>query len=732
MAAKSAVIQVILSAKDQDLVATMVQAELATQRFGDAAHRHAGAFKEMQESVEGMVMSVKGFIGYEVAAKAVEIISEMITKAKEFAHEGAEFAESLERQARNLDTTAEAMAAFAVMETRVNLQSGTLANSLAKMQVAIESSATYGSAADKTFEKLGLRFSDLVGLSADEQFKLIAEAISHMETATARAEVTRAIFGKGGKELAGILREGKSAFDDAAAAARQYGLVLEGASAQRLTKANEDIKGMQLQIKAYEEQVAAALAVENAASKALEVEADRQYANRLKQFEGKVGFVTRFWAVVGDMFTRTDIYGKGATPYQDAMNKQVKIINDASEAVKKNGDLHAAADKAHLDAVQQNKALDETIMRNDLENQAIMQRDLDLTAEQTKLTKGLNAERIKWLEPTVKAYDGMVKFWDNWNNQVAKAKVAAMDAGGKGFDFKVGKYDAEIQAEKAYAQQVTAFDREVARLDQGSYKTAVEREMEQYSQRNKMYADYLATKRNTAEQVAQLIDKSEKRHIKEADESQRIDFLAKEALYSNFFGNLNTLTADAAKKSTEMFYVNKAFQMAQAEVNAWMAYSNAMAPANAVLLGAGVAQVMAVTALAAGQVAVSQIAAVQPPGRADGGNVSAGGLYRVNERGPEVFSYGGNDYLMTGAEGGNVAPNSGNGTVSSPAAVTVNVINSASNSSARVEKSSDGLSLSVIIEQVDQAIAGGIRSGAGASARAISTTFGLNRARGGR
>lgn len=54
------------------------------------------------------------------------------------------------------------------------------------------------------------------------------------------------------------------------------------------------------------------------------------------------------------------------------------------------------------------------------------------------------------------------------------------------------------------------------------------------------------------------------------------------------------------------------------------------------------------------------------PGRAVGGQVSPFSMTRVNERGPEVISTGGSDYLMMGGNGGTVTANSalGGGTVS--------------------------------------------------------------------
>ena len=42
--------------------------------------------------------------------------------------------------------------------------------------------------------------------------------------------------------------------------------------------------------------------------------------------------------------------------------------------------------------------------------------------------------------------------------------------------------------------------------------------------------------------------------------------------------------------------------------------------------------------------------------RASGGPVAGGSLYRVNELGPELLSYGGSDYLMMGGSGGYVKP----------------------------------------------------------------------------
>lgn len=50
------------------------------------------------------------------------------------------------------------------------------------------------------------------------------------------------------------------------------------------------------------------------------------------------------------------------------------------------------------------------------------------------------------------------------------------------------------------------------------------------------------------------------------------------------------------------------------------------------------------------------------PGRAIGGPVSAGGLYQVNERRPELLNLAGKQFLMMGSQGGSVSPNAGGNT----------------------------------------------------------------------
>lgn len=59
--------------------------------------------------------------------------------------------------------------------------------------------------------------------------------------------------------------------------------------------------------------------------------------------------------------------------------------------------------------------------------------------------------------------------------------------------------------------------------------------------------------------------------------------------------------------------------------------------------------------------------------RATGGPVSAGSLYQVNERGPELLSQGGKSYLMMGGQGGSITPLGNPGASAAMAAPSIQI-----------------------------------------------------------
>ena len=118
-------------------------------------------------------------------------------------------------------------------------------------------------------------------------------------------------------------------------------------------------------------------------------------------------------------------------------------------------------------------------------------------------------------------------------------------------------------------------------------------------------------------------------------------------------------------------------------------------------------------------------------GRASGGPVGAGKMYRVNENGPELLNVAGKQYLMMGGESGSVSPSGASGGGSSaapqfnlqihnaPAGATVN----------RRQNASGGMDVDVIFEQFRDKLIGEVQQG-GKFDNAMQGQYGVNRAQG--
>lgn len=114
-----------------------------------------------------------------------------------------------------------------------------LTGALDRMTISIGKAVDEGGALAKSFKDIGLDLTELSGLSADEQFKKIADAIGGLKTVTAQAAAATEIFGRSGVQMLNMLREGSSAIDEAQKRAEAYGTALSRVDAAKVELAND-------------------------------------------------------------------------------------------------------------------------------------------------------------------------------------------------------------------------------------------------------------------------------------------------------------------------------------------------------------------------------------------------------------------------------------------------------------------------------------------------------------
>lgn len=190
--------------------------------------------------------------------------------------------------------------------------------------------------------------------------------------------------------------------------------------------------------------------------------------------------------------------------------------------------------------------------------------------------------------------------------------------------------------------------------------------------------------------------------------------------------------------ATQSAYAGSVALEAQAQVA--MAGLNAFASTAAIpIVGPLAAPGAAAAAIAAAEpmaAAASAAAAASIVGaREIGGPVGAGGLYRINEKRPEVLSQDGKDYLLMGNKGGLIRPNTdpaANLSGRAPAGESpVTIINQTTGRVDNVveQRLSNG-ERAIIIQETTKAVASQIANPNSPVSRSLGASFNMQRARG--
>lgn len=185
----------------------------------------------------------------------------------------------------------------------------------------------------------------------------------------------------------------------------------------------------------------------------------------------------------------------------------------------------------------------------------------------------------------------------------------------------------------------------------------------------------------------------------------------------------------AAQYSKEFFAIQKALALSQALIEAPAAILSSYqwgASVGGPILGA----ISAAAATAATAVYVQDIAGSNFQGRQGGGPVGSNSAFRVNETGPELLTVGGDDFLLTGSQPGQITPaNQISAGGSGQKSMNVTVNNNAPVEVAVNELDQD--SIEIVINSIDEGLSRRIGSGVSETGSMLQQLFGLNPALGG-
>jgi len=100
------------------------------------------------------------------------------------------------------------------------------------MQRSIRDAGRELSTKTEALDDLGLSYKKLAGLKPDEQFTMIAEAIARVPDVTQQSAISMELFGRAGRQLLPMLRDGAKGIDSLRKEAKRLGLTMSTEEAQ--------------------------------------------------------------------------------------------------------------------------------------------------------------------------------------------------------------------------------------------------------------------------------------------------------------------------------------------------------------------------------------------------------------------------------------------------------------------------------------------------------------------
>jgi hypothetical protein len=292
------------------------------------------------------VNSMGAFVaGIAAAIAAVKFLSDGISGAVRRASEFVDIADRLGADVVGLQGLAFASGRLGVELESVN-------GAMQKLQKGLGSGAVSGE-----LKKIGLATEDLIGLEADEAFLRVVDALRSVSDQNEQAALTAKLFGKGGQELQGIIKEGSESLRQMASEGKALGVIMgedlargfeqAGDAAEDASKAVESLfnqKFFQERVGAYSDLISELVTLGEAKTdffNGMELKIERQNANA-RQYEVDQANAVKFAEAQAVAADETDAF-------LESMEEEILAFDDLSSSMDEYVDRLKAAKKLEED-----------------------------------------------------------------------------------------------------------------------------------------------------------------------------------------------------------------------------------------------------------------------------------------------------------------------------------------------------------------------------------------------
>ena len=223
----------------------------------------SGSMRRLQSDVARLRSGMGALVAIQGTQLFASFVSGATSAARSLFSMGAAATEAISQQgdlAQRLGVTYGELAGLSYAGSLVGVSMDTIGAAMTRAQVAFAKAAGGSSQAQAAFARLGLSVADLNGLSTEQQFEAIAQAISELPTEAERAAAAVAIFGRAGAALLPLFANGAAGIQQAREEAERFGLTLTNAQSNNVNEMGDAFDRVQAAIQGVINQVVAYLA----------------------------------------------------------------------------------------------------------------------------------------------------------------------------------------------------------------------------------------------------------------------------------------------------------------------------------------------------------------------------------------------------------------------------------------------------------------------------------------
>ncbi|HVS73140.1 MAG TPA: hypothetical protein VHQ47_17930 [Phycisphaerae bacterium] len=212
--------------------------------FADSSKLDA-SLKNVRKNLDAFGKMIAGW-GAAMMAAGAAITAPLIAAATITGQIGEQFS----NMAARTGVSIEALTALNYVASQTGTDIDTVENGIRKMQKSLLDASEGLSTATDAFNALGLSVADLQGLSPEQQFRKIGDALNRITDPSMRAALAMEIFGRTGTALLPMFEMGSEGIDRLIARAKELGLVLSTADVQAAGAFNDKLAEMWLTVRA--------------------------------------------------------------------------------------------------------------------------------------------------------------------------------------------------------------------------------------------------------------------------------------------------------------------------------------------------------------------------------------------------------------------------------------------------------------------------------------------------